>query len=1003
MLEWCNSLTIFTTEPHKNDLLSLLTSPHLVRSVLLIATHSPPPIPVLQRSTPGPNVCILRLSSPLAVHDSGALRLVKLLERAHRVAGRWRASPQISPLSLSEYRFVQFAECTDTGEFTVAEPFLFVDRHGKTVQNLSLALPPTLVQPRKFRLSAHSLLSLNGSPFTSTTSLPTSPSSLRGIQRRKVHRNSVTQPSPYSLSPPGSQDELRAFDALLNFLPSNVPDKALLKHAILVTTLSAQYLAMPDRVRTNATGDEFGLNHGGTSKATARFSAPGPSSYSFSSSHPSSTSSSMSHSASITTTPATSPSPSPSPPLTPSPFSQGSGESTNYLNLDAPRRKGSIKTSFARRFSSFLRSPSSSATSVSASFAIDGGTSGIPYANERVVDARANGGRDGYESADTKPHDTPTKLKNAHLLHILPLDWVDWEEQMREENIRDPQHPRDHSHTSVNLHRHHDVSGNVPSGSKRRTTGTSRVSEKPKLAQGIEQFLLTFAYPLGSLGLGPGNGESRRGVPSSSKSAQGHGDVKPALTGLAAAAAHAQARPVPYLLAPGVFGRALDGVREEYPRQRDGGKSEYDHLEEYDPRRTRRALIIGEIILLGALDFDPEKAYGQKDAYSRYFVEDRGNARAVGGGRAWVGVGDVICSKEEKRKETEREERAVVDREERDRRIRETERRLEASTSHRTSTNQATNISPNTRKATESQSPLQLPTPPDSSSSGESIEEDHLQDRYRTVAPPQQPTRVYASAKEPERQKDSARPSRRESIGASTSQKLGPGPNPAPVPMSRQPWPSSAQGPVRSTSRSTSNASVPASSEQPPPRPGRNPLRSESGTPPFSASAGIPSAQMHRVEGPAFPSSAYSYGSSPQTKESRQASTTSGSTPPSAKVIPLTPPSTPPSTWNELSPVRTPVTTRTQHEPKAVKDTKVNSARYTHGEQKPLPTRPRAIPISNSVTAAEASHRNLSSNLAVRDRGDFQQETSSNKPWKGGHDHGLGHAMRKLSLWKLKG
>jgi hypothetical protein len=872
----------------------------------------------------------------------------------------------------------------DTGEFTVAEPFLFVDRHGKTVQNLSLALPPTYVQPRKFRLSTHSLLSSNSSSFASTTSLPTSSSSSRGIQRKKVSRNSVTQPSPFSLSPPGQHDGTRAFDALLNFLPSNVPDKALLKHAILVTTLSAQYLAMPDRVRTSATGDEIGLNRGAMSKATARFSAPGPSSYSFSSSHPSSTSSSMSHSASITTTPATSPSPSPSPPLTPSPFSQGSGESTNYLNLGAPKRKSTIKTSFARRFSSFLRSPSSSATSTSASSAMDGGNPGVPYANERVVDARANGGWDGYESADTRPHDTPTKPKNAHLVHILPLDWVDWEEQLREENIRDPQqgkgtNPRNHSHTSGNL-RHHDVSGNVPSGSKRRTTGTSRVPAKPKLAQGIEQFLLSFAYPLGSLGLGPGSGKS---VPSSSKSAQGHGDAKPALTGLAAAAAHAQARPVPYLLAPGVFGSALE--REEYP-----SKGDYGHLEEHDPRP---ALIIGEIILLGALDFDPEEAYGQKDAYnhekdaySRYFVEDRGNARAVGGGRAWVGVGDVVCSKGEKRKETER---VVMDREERDRRIRETERRLEASTSHRTSTNRATDISPNTRKTTESRSPLQLPTPPDSSSSGGSIEEDHLQDRYRTLAPPQQPTRVYASAKEPERQKDS----RRESIGASTNQKLGP--NPAPVPMSRQP-PSSAQGPVRSTSKSTSNPSVPASNEQPPPRPGRNPLRSESGTPPFPASAGIPSAQMHRVEGPAIPPSAYSYGSSSQPKESRQARTTSGPAPPSARLVP--PPSAPPSTWNELPLTRGPVTTRTKHEPQAVKDTKVNSARYTYGEQQP--TRPRAIPISDLVTAVD---RNLSSNLVVRDRGDFQQNATSNKLRKGGHDHGLGHAMRKLGLWKLKG
>ena len=60
-------------------------------------------------------------------------------ERAHRV---WRESTPNSPLSLSEYRFVQLAECTDTGEFTVAEPFkLFVGRHGKTGQSYSSPLP----------------------------------------------------------------------------------------------------------------------------------------------------------------------------------------------------------------------------------------------------------------------------------------------------------------------------------------------------------------------------------------------------------------------------------------------------------------------------------------------------------------------------------------------------------------------------------------------------------------------------------------------------------------------------------------------------------------------------------------------------------------------------------------------------------------------------------------------------------------------------------------------
>jgi len=947
-------------------------------------------------------VRILRLSSPLAVHDNGALRLVGLLERAHRVAGNWRESTQNAPLSLSEQRFAQLAECGDTGEFTVPEPFSFVDQQGKTVQSdPPPLLRSTSVRRQRFRLSSPSILSSKGSPFSSSTSLHTSSSLLRQIQRKKIHRASVPQPSPFSLAPV-QQDGLRAFDALLNFLPSGVPDKALLKHAILVTTLSAHYLAVPG----TTTRDEGGLNrwnHDPTSKSTTRISVPGSSSNSFSSSLPSSTTSSMTHSTSIATTPTTSPSP--SPPLIPSSFSRGSGKSTIHLNIDMPKIKGTIKAAFAKGLSSFLHPPSPSANSA---FASSGTVGGVPYTDGRVIDPRANGGGDGCES--------PTRPKNAHIVHILPLDWVDWEEQLREKDLRDPQQSKGgsssgkyqgdgvnvhhDSHTSGNLNRHHDVTGNVASGSKPRTPGTSRVSAKPKLGQGIEQFLLSFAFPLGSLGLGPGSGGSRPAVPASLKSAHGHGDAKSALTGLAAAAAHAQTRPVPYLLAPGVFERALDGAREEYPRKKDSSKTDFDRPEDDDSLRARRALVIGEIILLGALDFDLEEAYGQKDAYTKendaythYLVEDRGNARAVGGGRAWVGVGDVICSKGEERKETEREEK-VVDKEERDRRIRETERRLEASIPHRTSTNRATNISPNTRKATQTQPRFQLPTPPDSSSSLESIEEGHLGNKYPTPAPP---TRVYASTKEPERDrhKDSARTSRKESIRASTSQredKLGPGPNPAPASTCTQPLPSSgAQGSVvRSTSRSGSNPPVLASTGPTPPRPGRNPMRSESGEPakPPTAYSYGSSAQAKMTSGSTSPSVVKTSNPSPSAARQRTANASNKA---SARVVPSTPP------------VRTPSTTRTQHEHKAAKDTPTaenSAARHVHGEQQKLPTRPRATPISDSMTTAEASHHNRN-NKSVRDRGDIQQETMSNK-LRNVRDHGLRHSMSKLGLWKVK-
>ncbi|KAF9477822.1 hypothetical protein BDN70DRAFT_91233 [Pholiota conissans] len=77
-------------EPPPSELLPLLTSPHLARSLLLIASHAPPALPLLPPTTPGPTVRILHLAAPLAIHNAGALRLVALLEKAHRVAARWR-------------------------------------------------------------------------------------------------------------------------------------------------------------------------------------------------------------------------------------------------------------------------------------------------------------------------------------------------------------------------------------------------------------------------------------------------------------------------------------------------------------------------------------------------------------------------------------------------------------------------------------------------------------------------------------------------------------------------------------------------------------------------------------------------------------------------------------------------------------------------------------------------------------------------------------------------
>src|ERR1700733_13478004 len=68
--------------PSATDIVPLATSSHLSNSLLILATHTPPPIPI----NPACAIIILHLPAPLAVHDNGALRLVSLLERAQSVA-----------------------------------------------------------------------------------------------------------------------------------------------------------------------------------------------------------------------------------------------------------------------------------------------------------------------------------------------------------------------------------------------------------------------------------------------------------------------------------------------------------------------------------------------------------------------------------------------------------------------------------------------------------------------------------------------------------------------------------------------------------------------------------------------------------------------------------------------------------------------------------------------------------------------------------------------------
>ncbi|EMD35602.1 hypothetical protein CERSUDRAFT_116329 [Gelatoporia subvermispora B] len=77
---------------------------------------------------------------------------------------------------------------------------------------------------------------------SSPLSIPSSPRTSTYVRPRSQSSNKLLgRPRGPSLPPPDPSQ--RAFDALINFLPAGIPDKALLKQTILVTTISRPFLA----------------------------------------------------------------------------------------------------------------------------------------------------------------------------------------------------------------------------------------------------------------------------------------------------------------------------------------------------------------------------------------------------------------------------------------------------------------------------------------------------------------------------------------------------------------------------------------------------------------------------------------------------------------------------------------------------------------------------------------------------------------------------------------
>ncbi|EIN08283.1 hypothetical protein PUNSTDRAFT_143920 [Punctularia strigosozonata HHB-11173 SS5] len=203
--------------PSERDLESIFYSPSHAHSLVLLVTHQPPPL--ASQPLPQPAVRVLRLPAPLALEDAGAVRFVRILEWAERVARRWRSAGGSGVHELAE---------GDDG----------------------LALPPSLTSPGP------------SSPRT-VNSVPAS------VQGSYISLNAAsTSPRPRSMllsprsrssffgSKPRTDPALRPFDVVLNFVPPGLPQKTMLKQIILVTTISRPFLArkLPPRPQPQTPG-----------------------------------------------------------------------------------------------------------------------------------------------------------------------------------------------------------------------------------------------------------------------------------------------------------------------------------------------------------------------------------------------------------------------------------------------------------------------------------------------------------------------------------------------------------------------------------------------------------------------------------------------------------------------------------------------------------------------------------------------------------------------------
>src|SRR5712671_451604 len=188
------------TDPHHQDLAPLLNAERLAFSLVIIASHQPPHLPPKVQ----PAIRILRLATPLAAEQAGALHLVNVFEWAERVARMWRKQGGIGVREFDESDQEGFGALTPPPNFSrqssESNPSRSTERPNSFVSSLST-------------LSALDKLLMWG--------------------KRDNHLDQVLPPADPSQRP---------FDALINCLPFGMSDKALLKYTILVTTVSRPFL-----------------------------------------------------------------------------------------------------------------------------------------------------------------------------------------------------------------------------------------------------------------------------------------------------------------------------------------------------------------------------------------------------------------------------------------------------------------------------------------------------------------------------------------------------------------------------------------------------------------------------------------------------------------------------------------------------------------------------------------------------------------------------------------